>query len=509
MRAVALAVALVAVGASCTPTTPTAPGPVATVTIGAESATATVTGGATVTMSVASPASLPPAPSGVVFPLGALRVTVGSVTPGAVVHVSIALTAPVTGVKKLIAGVWDPFTFDGTTGATLSGDGRTISLDLQDGGRGDSDGVANGTIVDPAAPTNEQLHAVDVGVGNAQSCALTDVGEVYCWGIDFRVDSQAPDHNYSIPFKIDGISGATQLSVGSGHACVVTDQQKVECWGDGTSGSLGDGLYGNHNVTTPFEVPGLTDVAKVIAGSTGTCAVTMAGALYCWGPNYWGQVDPGTYNNLPAATPTLIDIDPVVSATIGDSHACALLATGTVSCWGNNFNAQVGSEFYVPGPLGITPLAGVTGATALTTGYVSNCVIAGATVRCWGYNYFGNLGTGSGLPGFTHIPSTLNFSSTPIDVGVDVNGGCAAIADGTLSCWGVSGFIGTGATDYGVSGPATVPGLTGVTAVGVGGTNACAVHDGGVACWGSNDRGQLGDGTNVSRYVPTPVIGFG
>jgi alpha-tubulin suppressor-like RCC1 family protein len=53
-----------------------------------------------------------------------------------------------------------------------------------------------------------------------------------------------------------------------------------------------------------------------------------------------------------------------------------------------------------------------------------------------------------------------------------------------------------------------VPGLQGVTAVAAGWEHSCAVlNDGTVRCWGANDQGQLGDGTNEDRSEPVPVVG--
>lgn len=94
-------------------------------------------------------AQLPSLPAHLAGPAAALRLSIGGVSTGAIVTVAIKLAHPTGAYAKLLGEAWDEFEFDGVTGATLSADGRTITLRLQDGGRGDTDGVANGQIMDP------------------------------------------------------------------------------------------------------------------------------------------------------------------------------------------------------------------------------------------------------------------------------------------------------------------------------------------------------------------------
>jgi hypothetical protein len=80
--------------------------------------------------------------------------------------VRIQLPAPISAYYKQVAGVWETFSFDGSTGAQFVGD--EITLTLQDGGRGDSDGLANGRVVDPGAPAVSAVIDTDAdGVDDA------------------------------------------------------------------------------------------------------------------------------------------------------------------------------------------------------------------------------------------------------------------------------------------------------------------------------------------------------
>lgn len=76
--------------------------------------------------------------------------------------------------------------------------------------------------------------------------------------------------------------------------------------------------------------------------------------------------------------------------------------------------------------------------------------------------------------------------------------GCARESSGGVSCWGLSG------------GPSPVDGIDrAVLLAGSGGTTSCYVHeDGSLWCWGSNEAGQIGDGTLSYRAGPTAALGM-
>ena len=90
---------------------------------------------------------------------------------------------------------------------------------------------------------------------------------------------------------------------------------------------------------------------------------------------------------------------------------------------------------------------------------------------------------------------------------------CALTTGGGVKCWGSNekGQLGNGTIDFNPHPfPLDVPGLTsGVKAVAVGGTHACVLTlEGGVKCWGFNDKGQLGNGTTDTDFTPTSVNGL-
>jgi len=90
------------------------------------------------------------------------------------------------------------------------------------------------------------------------------------------------------------------------------------------------------------------------------------------------------------------------------------------------------------------------------------------------------------------------------------DGGCVLRGDGAVGCWAAKnlyGELGNGPPLVPSLVPKLVSGVSGVVAVGVGRTHACAVlADDSVSCWGSNASGKLGDGTTVDRPLPVKVV---
>ncbi|NLB13454.1 MAG: RCC1 repeat-containing protein, partial [Gammaproteobacteria bacterium] len=114
---------------------------------------------------------------------------------------------------------------------------------------------------------------------------------------------------------------------------------------------------------------------------------------------------------------------------------------------------------------------------------------------------------GGGMAG-----SPVHAGLVPFDDVVDVAAGLAhssaVTGSGAVYCWGSNeyGQLGDGSSMDRVT-PVQVTGLgSGMQAVSVGRDHSCALSQGGaVWCWGRNSFGQLGDGTAVQRFSPVPV----
>src|SRR5690349_10740212 len=89
---------------------------------------------------------------------------------------------------------------------------------------------------------------------------------------------------------------------------------------------------------------------------------------------------------------------------------------------------------------------------------------------------------------------------------------CAVAGGGAMYCWGdnVYAQVGDGTSEERWT-AVPVIGLGGnAQTAGAGGSHTCASTTAGAArCWAYNWFGQVGDGTDTDRDLPTPVVGLG
>jgi alpha-tubulin suppressor-like RCC1 family protein len=312
----------------------------------------------------------------------------------------------------------------------------------------------------PVATTGLDAGVTAIASFFDHSCALTDAGTM-CWGAnDYGQLGDGTTSHAAVPVAVEGGEGFTAIATGVGHSCAITSGGGATCWGHNDYGQLGDGS--TDDAATPVDVVGLgANVVAIAAGRDHSCAVTSAGALLCWGGDTYGELGDGE-PLAASSTPVEVFGSGMVDVAAGDNDSCAIDDGGAAMCWGKNGDGQLGNgasgtlvESHAP-----TAVIGLdSGVTAIAPGYGYSCAVASGAVLCWGDNLEGNLGVGED-PGYQ--------SAAPVEV-VGLGDGGAAVG----SCSG----------------------------------STCALTDAGaVRCWGNNDGGTLGDGSEDSSNVPVDVV---
>jgi len=364
-----------------------------------------------------------------------------------------------------------------------------------------------------------------IAAGTFHTCALGADGSVRCWGDDsvgqLGDGGPIPGPDASAPATTVALGQAARaITAGSSHTCALLADGSVRCWGFDSAGQLGDGAP-NANTSMPSTAVVLGQATRAItAGNGHTCALLADGSVRCWGRDSSGQLGdggpiPGTDANAPATAVALGQAARAIMA--GGDFTCALLADGSVRCWGLDTLGQLGDgapNANTSAPS--VPVALGQAARAIAAGTNHTCaLLADGIVRCWGSDNFGQLGDGGPIPGTDASTPSIAVALGPAAHAITGGGvfTCALLTDGSVRCWGVdsSGQLGDGGPIPGTntSAPSTAVAFgQGARAITAGGLHVCALLvDGTLRCWGGDGDGQLGDGPPAANSsVPAAAV---
>ena len=380
-----------------------------------------------------------------------------------------------------------------------------------------------------------------IAAGGRHTCALVSSGkssatqstttdkpgpegfDAKCWGDN--VHGQLGDGTQTVrttPVDVLELSGGVYAIVaGGGHTCALTHSGQssasstatadnpgaegfaVKCWGDNSQGQLGDGTTTSRSIAE--DVKGLSSgVHTIVAGGGHTCALISSSqgstslsptadssgagdfAVKCWGANNRGQLGNGAKTEWRARRLIPVDVVGLHSGlhaiAAGGWHTCALIGSGGVKCWGDNQHDQLGEgSTDRTTPVDVVGLS--SGVYAISSGGRHTCAltIAGG-VQCWGANWAGQLGDG-----------TKRERRIPVNV-VGLSSGVHAIAvsGGGEHQWHTCVLT---SNSQGSASPQMM-------------TESSGKEGFAVKCWGDNDHGQLGNGTQTDRRVPVDVVGL-
>jgi hypothetical protein len=261
-------------------------------------------------------------------------------------------------------------------------------------------GTGTATGIDDVSPTRVAVGApVDlIAAGDNHTCAASVDGmSIWCWGLYLsRYDgTDAPTPLPAVGQRVLQLRGA------AGTTCGLFADGLVRCWGDNNFDALGQGtsLASDASSPSPLVVSGLPPATRLCAGGAHVCAIDTTGQLWCWGEN--DEAELATTPATPqTGTPTKLFDPHTVDCACGDDFTCALFDDAGTSCWGYDYDGELGIP-PPPGSVQTTPIAvpGLGPATAIAAGGISGCAlltVGGAA--CWGNNARHQLGAGPQLP---------------------------------------------------------------------------------------------------------------
>ncbi|KAK3240319.1 hypothetical protein CYMTET_49833 [Cymbomonas tetramitiformis] len=343
-------------------------------------------------------------------------------------------------------------------------------------------------------------------------------------------------------------AGPCSVGAGREHTCVVDTDLNVRCFGRADRGQLGyenTRAIGRTEIGNPMPPPGTLilglQVMQIDAGGSHTCVVTTSKSVRCWGAGSSGQLGYGNSHDVGASGGTMppadVSIGGVAARQVaaGESHTCVLLESDVVRCWGENDFGQlgyghkktIGDEFWEMPPVDVDVGAAVVQISAGTHHTCAITVLGG--VVCWGDATFGQVGptydftTTDGAavgdePG-EMPPAPLHLGEgQPLQVSAGGNHTCVIMYrfhydryQNTVQCFGRNqyGQLGTGTNenigdDWGEMPPMVV--LADASQVLAAPYKTCAIrgggHEGDMLCWGLGAWHQLGDGSAWGLIEP-------
>ncbi|MCH2110881.1 MAG: hypothetical protein MK135_16305, partial [Polyangiaceae bacterium] len=371
---------------------------------------------------------------------------------------------------------------------------------------------------------------ISVAAGYNQTCALWEDQTIQCWGYNFAgalgIDS---DVDFSLePLTLDSAPERTvAISAGRYFNCALSNRGNAQCWGKDNAGQLGTGNPPSGEQYAPVNVD-LSDfdasILKIDSNSSTTCALLTSGEVICWGGGglALGAGEDASGQESPVRVLGAVQQDYVVDLSVGSSFSCAVLQSGSVACWGADFFGTLGNgEFRISSQYEsrlVEPGVISSNAVAVAAGQYHACALLNTgEVTCWGKASDGVLGIGETEEESLEEPSPVlsmpdNERVVALEAGADLT--CALLESQDLACWGSDddGQLGNGPDS---SDSVLIPTRLAASDIGsevssiamsLFSTTCATLVSGQVACWGSNLQGTLGDGSEADNESPVYVV---
>ncbi len=350
--------------------------------------------------------------------------------------------------------------------------------------------------------------------GQHHTLALKSDNTVLAWGQGaFGQLGTSNLNNSPTPVAVSGAKNTNIVAVSAGgfYSLALKTDGSLISWGDNTHGQLGNNLQGSINSTSvPVDVGVTFKFTSIATGTNHSLALRDDGNVYSWGDNRDKQLGNTAPNNT---TPTLVPgTSNTVAIAAGEKHSLALKSDGTILAWGSDDFGQLGDN--AAGGVSSTtpvPVQDATNIVAIAAGRSFSLALkSDGTLLAWGANFSGELGDGSSTDRTTPVAVGGSNSNNIVAIAAGLNHSVALKKDGTVLTWGSDekGQLGDGTPLADKSTPTVVGGATNIVAIAAGGLHSLALKsDGKMFSWGDDTEGQLGNGvTTGDQLTPIDVI---
>ena len=360
--------------------------------------------------------------------------------------------------------------------------------------------------------------------GHKQALLVKEDGTVMSWGNLSRYADPTTANDKAKPAAVMGLKNVKSIAAAQGcyGTYALLGDGTVWAWGWNIFRHFGTGSNEEY-ITAPEQVKGIGDVISVAAGVSHALALKKDGSVWAWGKNWYGQLGVGKRDmetrksedsDFPAQIPGLPKIKQI---SAGYFRSLALAEDGTVWKWGgygdSRFNFPIVYEADTPVQIMIPRKV-----ASISAGGMHDVLLCeDGTVWTCGYNTQRQLGSNHVFNEVLDVPVRVKGLSNVKAISAGGSFTLALKSDGTVWAWGSneSGELGNGSYDTKTeitlgdnkSEPVEVSLLQDVVDIAAGGSHAMAVtKDGGIWAWGGNDEGQLGDFADSKRCVPQRIM---
>lgn len=371
-----------------------------------------------------------------------------------------------------------------------------------------------------------------ITAGGRNSAAKLQDGSIHIWGDNWTglLGNGTTSSYFALPQPVIGTNAqglhqnVKQISIGFDHEISLMQNGSVYSWGDLSTNDLPPATL----TPNPFPLQVrdssgtlfLSNIKQIAAGENHNVAITNNGYAYGWGFNNNNQL--GAYAISNTAKPSAFKyysgalVNNIRAGAASSTHTALLKNDSTIifygsftgyatSYYGNNFLDSTGTQ-----PLGhIRAIAAGSNTMA--------AISADSTIWAWGVNNLNQLGDGTSTNNGFPVHVMNNAGSGPLtgvkSISSKMSHAMALMSDSTVFAWGYNsiGQLGCGDQVQHLL-PQQVVDSTGlqamhnVVAIAVGNYHSLALMaDSTVWAWGSNVRGQLGNGTTTSSLLPVHV----